>query len=126
MQKTLAKKRVSGAGATKTQKDRVDGKEEKLSSKLAKERGEQSPFLHDGLSLKDLVLLGEIIDKIAPATEEQGMKELYAFQQSHPDIDIPSLFRLVGSCLGERKSVLISGVSLDSFARITRLSFLLE
>ena len=32
---------------------------------------EQSPFLHDGLSLKDLVLLGEIIDKLSPAKEHQ-------------------------------------------------------
>ena len=95
VRKTLAKKRVSG---TKTHDDKVDGKDGgNTLSKSGKdgEAVEQSPFLHDGLSLTDLVLLGEIIDKIAPDTEHQGLMELYAFQQSHPDVDIPSLFRLV-------------------------------
>ena len=32
---------------------------------------QQSAFLNEALSLKDLVLLGEIIDKLTPATEHQ-------------------------------------------------------
>ena len=99
VRKTLAKKRVSATGSTKTHEDKVDGKDGEIaaSSRSGKEgvTVEKSPFLHDGLSLKDLVLLGEIIDKITPDTEHQGLKELYVFQLSHPDVDIPSLFRLV-------------------------------
>ena len=99
VRKTLAKKRVSGTSTT--QEDRTDGeRSSRTSSSKATKEGEtvtQSPFLHDGLSLKDLVLLGEIIDKLVPETEHQGLRELYAFQQSHLDVDIPSLFRSVSS-----------------------------
>jgi cytoskeleton-associated protein 5 len=93
IRKTLAKKRLSSEGS---KKDAIDGQESTgTSKKLARKEKvvEQSPFLHDGLSLKDLVLLGEIIDKLTPETEHQGLKELYSFQVAHPDVNIPSLFR---------------------------------
>ncbi|CAI8027854.1 Protein mini spindles [Geodia barretti] len=113
VRKTLAKKRVSSTGSTKTHDDKVDGKDGEIaaSSRSGKEGAtvEKSPFLHDGLSLKDLVLLGEIIDKIAPDTEHQGLKELYVFQQSHPDVDIPSLFRCQSSLY---QSYIVKGMEL--------------
>ena len=40
-------------------------------SNCVQESEQPSPFLHDALSLKDLVLLGEIIDKLNPATQHQ-------------------------------------------------------
>ena len=40
-------------------------------SHCVQESEQPSPFLHDALSLKDLVLLGEIIDKLNPATQHQ-------------------------------------------------------
>ena len=103
IRKTLAKKCLSG-GATR-KPDQPDGRPEAMKSTSNPAAGptrgknptEQSPFLHDGLSVKDLVLLGEIIDKLTPETEHQGLRELYAFQVAHPDVNIPSLFRCVFS-----------------------------
>ena len=69
VRKTLTKKRLSNGG-----KKEGGNKGTGLKVMGGVKSGEvevQSPFLHDGLSLQDLVLLGEIIDKLNPATEHQ-------------------------------------------------------
>ena len=69
VRKTLTKKRLSN-GSKKEGVNKGTG----LKVMGGVKSGEvevQSPFLHDRLSLQDLVLLGEIIDKLNPATEHQ-------------------------------------------------------
>ena len=81
VRKTLAKKRRSNESSKKGKSEEIDGgsKGLKVAGGGGVKRAEtevQSPFLHDGLSLKDLVLLGEIIDKLNPATEHQVRSNL--------------------------------------------------
>ena len=63
--------RREGKRGTGTERGREGERVRSHFSHCVQESEQPSPFLHDALSLKDLVLLGEIIDKLNPATQHQ-------------------------------------------------------